>query len=181
MWWFWLDENRCEGSKLHDGRELWIIFIQVISSRYQYLGYSFLTLSPVCCFKCWTNSEDCLNASRQIEHWYKWVSVWINWCSASKVSVLNRLSQWLQANGSSWLCDFRCKIKLLEFTNPFSHISHWNCFLVACDRMWTIKLDDCVNAFEHLQQRYGFSPLWMRRCVLKLPIWVKDFWHMLHW
>lgn len=28
---------------------------------------------------------------------------------------------------------------------------------------------------------YGFSPLWMRMCVFKLPMCVNVLWHMLHW
>lgn len=38
-----------------------------------------------------------------------------------------------------------------------------------------------MNAFEHVVHLYGFSPLWIRMCVFRLPMCVNAFRQILHW
>ena len=44
----------------------------------------------------------------------------------------------------------------------------------------TVKFPAWLKRFPHCLHSYGFSPVWVLKCVFKFPAWLKHFPHCLH-
>lgn len=44
-----------------------------------------------------------------------------------------------------------------------------------CFFLWAFSGPDWLNVFPQISQAYGFSPVWIRLCVVRVPDWLKLF------
>ena len=72
------------------------------------------------------------------------------------------------------------KVNSWDDLNDFWQKEHWNGFSPVWLRVCLVKSPNWVNAFWQMEHWNSFSPVCMHVCIVKLPNWVNAFWQKQH-
>ena len=68
----------------------------------------------------------------------------------------------------------KCLFRVSDWVNDLSHCPHGCNFSPVWMSKWVLMLPVCQNAFLHSVQLCGFSPLWLSMCLFKLSASLYD-------